>query len=109
SVTVDDASKTNATATFSAPGDYVLMLSANDGIHAIAYDAMHVKVASDLTVAITQSQTAAQLTWNGSPASFVVEQTRDLSAPQWTPVLTTSVFSASFPFTNPIAFYRIRE
>ena len=108
SVTFDDATKTNATATFSAPGDYVLMLSANDGIHAVAYDAMQVQVTSQLTVSITQSGNSASLAWNGSPSPAVVEQSTSPTA-QWTPILTTSVFSASIPFTNQLAFYRVRQ
>jgi hypothetical protein len=107
-VTFDDASKTNATATFSAPGDYILMLSADDGVHAVGYDAMHVNVASGLTMTITQSGNGGNLAWNGSASVFVLEQTTSLIA-QWTPILTTSVFNASIPFTNETAFFRIRQ
>jgi hypothetical protein len=109
SVTFDDASKTNATATLSAVGQYILMLSANDGIHAVAYDAAIVTVANALTASITRSANTADITWSGSAASYVVEQTTQLGTIPWTPVLTTSVYNASIPFTNQIAFYRIRE
>jgi hypothetical protein len=43
-VTFGDAGQTNTTATFSAAGTYTLMLSADDAVHAIAYDAMVVNV-----------------------------------------------------------------
>ena len=38
-VTFGNAAQTNTTATFSAPGIYTLELSADDGVHAVAYDA----------------------------------------------------------------------
>jgi hypothetical protein len=109
SVVFDDASKTDATATFSAVGQYILMLSANDGIHAVAYDAAIVTVANALTASISPTSNGAELKWNGSAPSYVIEQTTQIGTIPWTPVLTTSVYAASIPFTNQMAFYRIRE
>ena len=43
-VNFGDASVTNTTASFAAPGTYTLMLSASDGVHAVAYDAVAVTV-----------------------------------------------------------------
>lgn len=109
SVTFDDASKTNATATFSAAGDYILMLSADDGIHAVAYDAMHVNVASGLTMTITQSGNAANIAWSGVAAPYVLEGKTNLAVTQWTPVLTNSISTASVLLTNQTGFFRVRE
>ena len=39
-VTFGNAAQTNTTATFSTPGIYTLELSADDGVHAVAYDAV---------------------------------------------------------------------
>lgn len=39
-----DATKPATTATFSAAGNYILMLSADDGVHAVAYDAIRISV-----------------------------------------------------------------
>lgn len=108
-VMVNNGSSTNATATFSVPGDYIVMLSADDGIHAVAYDAIHVNVFSDLIATIVRSASGADLTWNGSSASYVVEQATNLTAPDWTSVLTTSAHATTIQFTNQMAFYRIRE
>ena len=108
-VVFNDASKTNATATFSALGQYILMLSANDGTHSVAYDAAIVTVANALTASISRTPTGAELNWNGSAPSYVIEQTTQIGNAPWTPVLTTSVYTASIPFTNQVAFYRIRE
>jgi hypothetical protein len=37
-VTIGDAAQTITTASFSTPGTYTLMLSADDSVHAVAYD-----------------------------------------------------------------------
>jgi len=43
-VTFGNAAQAATTATFSLPGDYTLMLSANDSVHAVAYDAVTIHV-----------------------------------------------------------------
>ena len=43
-VTFADETNRSTTATFSLPGTYTLMLSAADGVHAVAYDALVVQV-----------------------------------------------------------------
>ena len=43
-VTFGNAAQTNTTAKFSAPGVYTLELSADDGVHAVAYDAVVITV-----------------------------------------------------------------
>ncbi|MEY2563749.1 MAG: hypothetical protein QOH88_1942 [Verrucomicrobiota bacterium] len=43
-VTFANANQASTTASFGAPGTYTLMLSADDGVHAIAYDAVVVRV-----------------------------------------------------------------
>ena len=43
-VTFGNSAQANTTATFSSPGTYTLMLSADDGVHAVAYDAVIVSV-----------------------------------------------------------------
>jgi hypothetical protein len=109
SVVFDDASKTNAVATFSAPGNYILMFSADDGFHAIAYDALHAAVASGIAITITKSDDGASLSWTGSAPPFTIEQSTNLLAAEWTPILTTSVNSTTIPFTNQMSFFRIRQ
>lgn len=49
-VTFGDATRAATTATFSAPGVYTLVLSAADGVHAVAYDAAIVRVAPRVTL-----------------------------------------------------------
>ena len=84
------------------------MLSANDGVHAIAYDAVNVSVAAPLTTTAVRGGNSIELTWNGSAPNSVIEQSLNLPA-QWTPILTASVRNASIPMTNVMSFFRIRE
>jgi K319-like protein len=45
-VTFGNSAQANTTATFNTPGQYTLMLSAADGVHAVAYDAVIISVGS---------------------------------------------------------------
>ena len=49
-MTFGNASQATTTAVFAAPGSYTLMLSAKDGIHTPAYDAVQVEVTLPVTV-----------------------------------------------------------
>ena len=46
-VTFGDSTQANTTATFSSSGTYTLMLSADDGVHAVAYDAVVITVGTE--------------------------------------------------------------
>jgi hypothetical protein len=107
-VTFGDATHTNTTANFSAPGDYTLMLSADDGVHAVAYDAIVVTVTPAMTLAIARAGTNLNLTWEGGAPPFVVEQTGFLPASSWSGVVTTSSQNASVPLTSANRFFRVR-
>lgn len=101
---------TNTTVTFNTNGVFTLMLSADDGVHAVAYDATVITVGSAapaIQVAITQSNTNANLTWTGGTPPFVIERTYTLPA-AWGGVVTTSQQNASVPITNASAFFRVR-
>jgi hypothetical protein len=100
---------TNTTATFSAPGVYTLELSAADGVHAVAYDAVVFTVSSDLIVSIARSGTNVDLTWNGGAAPFVLQQSPVLPATPWVNVVTTSQQTATLPITNTTEYFRIQS
>ncbi len=106
--TFANESQTNSTVTFSAPGVYTLMLSVSNGVHAVAYDAVVITVSPVITMAITRVGSNVQLTWTGGSPPFVIERSTTLPAPSWSPALTTSVQSASFPITPGTAFFRIK-
>lgn len=104
-----DATKTNTAATFIANGNYVLMLSAADGVHAPAFDAVNVTVTDEFRMDVSWAGNSIALSWSGIGSPFVVEQASLLAPLNWTPVLTTTVHIASIPITNARAFLRLRQ
>jgi len=107
-VTFGNAAQTNTTATVSAPGVYTLELSADDGVHAVACDAVVMTVSNAINVSITYAGTNLNLSWAGGSPPFVVEQSVTLPAVSWSGVVTTGVQNASVPMTNRSGFFRVR-
>jgi hypothetical protein len=107
-VTFGNAAQTNTTASFSVPGVYMLMLSADDGVHAVAYDAVVVTVTQAISVAIAKLNTEVRLSWTGGAPPFVVERADILPPDLWSGFLTTSVSSANVPISASNSFFRIR-
>lgn len=103
-----NAGQTNTAVTFTAPGTYTLMLSASNGVHATAYDAVVVSVSPSLVVGITTSGGNVNLTWAGAAPPFVVERATNFPASNWGSVLTTAVQQASFPINSGAAYFRVR-
>jgi hypothetical protein len=107
-VTFADVLKTNTTATFSEPGVYTLELSAADGVHAVAYDAMVVTVAQVITLAISHTATNVNLSWTGGTAPYVLQQQiNSLAGNEWNDVLTTSVQQVTLPISSTNSFFRV--
>ena len=104
-----NAAQTNTTVTFSAPGVYTLELSADDGVHAVAYDAAVFTVTNALSLSASPSGSNINLSWMGGSPPFVIEESAWLPAYSWNAVLTTSLNSASLPLTNTTEFLRIRS
>jgi hypothetical protein len=104
-VTFGNAAQANTTATFSAPGVYTLMLSADDGVHAVAYDAVMVTVSQSIALSVGVSGTNLKLSWTGAAASYVVQQMTPGSG--WTNVLTTSVQNATVPMSSAQGLFRV--
>ncbi len=102
------ASQTNTTATFTAPGAYTLKLSASNGIHAVAYDAVVVNITPAISVTIAKSGSSVNLTWSGGGPPFVVERATAFPPANWNGALTTSAQTATFPLTPGAAFFRVR-
>lgn len=107
-VAFGNASLTNTTATFSAPGVYTLMLSAGDGVHAAAYDAVVLTVAASITLAISTAGTNVSLNWVGGSPPFVVERANAVSPAAWSGVVTTSQQTIMLSRTNGTGFFRVR-
>jgi len=108
-VTFANAALTNTTATFSAPGVYTLMLSADDGVHAVAYDATIVTVSQALSLSSRAAGTNMVFSWSGGSAPYSLERSDVLPAISWTTVLTTNSQSAMLPVPAGNAFFRLKS
>lgn len=106
-VTFANPSLTNTTATFSAPGIYTLMLSADDTVHAVAYDAVVITVGSSFAVNIAPNGTNLTLNWTGGSPPYVLQQADALPASSWQGVVTTSLTSASIPLSTTNHYFRV--
>ena len=107
-VTFGNAAQTNTTANFSAPGTYTLELSADDGIHAVAYDAVVVSVTNVIQVSIARAGTNVNVSWLGGVAPYVVQRSGALATNSWSDVVTTSVTNTNLPLTNTSGFFRVK-
>ena len=107
-VTFGNAAQTNTTANFSAPGTYTLELSADDGIHAVAYDAVVVSVTNVIQVSIARAGTNVNVSWLGGAAPYVVQRSGALATNSWSDVVTTSVTNTNLPLTNTSGFFRVK-
>jgi hypothetical protein len=101
--------QTNTTATFTAPGVYTLMLSASNGVHSIAYDAVIITVSQAIVTSVTRSGGNLNLTWAGGLPPYVIERTTNAALPNWSGIVTTAVQNASVPILSGNAFFRIRS
>ena len=107
-VTFGNAAQTNTLANFSAPGIYTLMLSADDSVHSVAYDAVVINVTNVITVSIALAGTNLTVSWLGGSPPFVVQRTGSLSPAAWSDLLTTSLQTTSLPLTNTTGFFRVQ-
>jgi hypothetical protein len=109
-VTFGNPAQTNTTVTFSAPGVYTLMLSADDSIHAVAYSAVVITVSEGISISITGAGTNVNLTWSGGSPPYVLQEALALPANEWSGVVTTSLQNATLPITtNSSTFFRVQE
>jgi hypothetical protein len=106
--TFGNAAQTNSTVTFSAPGVYTLMLSAADGVHAVAYDAVVFNVTPSILLSATLTEAGLELTWSGGSAPYIVERTDTLAPAQWIPSVTSALPSVVIPIAGEQGFFRVR-
>ncbi len=108
-LTFTAASQTNSTVTFGAPGVYTLMLSGDDGVHPIAYDAVVVTVGSaPIIAAVSRAGTNVTISWTGGNTPFVIDNATSLSPTNWVPVRTNSSSPATLPLTGSAGYFRVR-
>lgn len=101
-----------ATATFSAPGEYILMLAGSDLIHTPSYDALRVTVeptlAAPITVTVSRNAELVTLGWNDTGSSYTIEESTALGG-SWNPLSTTTEPSLRIEATNHHRFFRVRS
>ena len=108
-VSFGNTNQTNTTATFSVPGQYILMLHADDGLHSVARDAVIVTVTpGPITTTVTRSGTNVLISWTGGTAPFVLQRLIDLTQSNWANLLTNSAPPFIVPGTGNPAFFRIK-
>jgi hypothetical protein len=101
--------QTNTTATFTAPGNYTLMLSASDGVHAVAYDAVHFSVTQTISLSITRLGTNLSLNWSGGSPPYLIETSDTVPGTIWVSVATNNTSTAVLSPNGSSRFYRIRS
>ena len=109
-LTFANAALTNSTVTFNTPGTFTLMLSADDGVHAVAFDAVVITAAAaqapvSLTIALVG--TNVNLNWTGGNAPFVIEQADSVTG-AWSSVVTNAQPFFTLPITSASRFFRLR-
>jgi hypothetical protein len=74
-VTFANPSQASTTVGFSQPGKYTLMLSASDGVHAVAYDAVIIRVTANAAVANISTRVDVGDGQNVSIGGFIIPGT----------------------------------
>jgi hypothetical protein len=102
-VTFANSAQANTTATFNAPGTYTLMLSADDGVHAVAYDAVVITVGTQTpTPTPTPTATATPTpTPTATPTPTPTPTVTPTSTP--TPTATATPSATATPTVTPTA------
>ncbi len=103
-----NSNEANTTVIFDLPGTYTLMISADDGIHSVAYDAVKINVAPMIRMQVDRNGTNITLQWSGGNPPYQIERATDLSSNQFAPFATTSGTSIVIPVNTNRAFYRVR-
>jgi hypothetical protein len=107
-VTFGNTNQPATTATFSAPGQYTLMLKADDGVHTPGYDAVVVTVQDTIQMNIQRAGTNIVLGWTGGTALFQLERTGQVPAAQWLAAGTFTTNRATIIAGSNATFFRVR-
>jgi len=114
SVAFGDATQPATTATFSLPGTYTLLLSADDGIHAVAYSAVTINVTLNVNTSINGNNFLV-----GFPSLaghiYRVEWSADLFSGSWATLVdkingtgATIQIPDTGALSQPRRFYRVK-
>ena len=108
-VQFDDPSLARPAARFTVPGVYTLMFSADDGVHAVAYDAAVVTVTAGITAWLERADpTTATLRWTGGSPPYTVEVATKWPPMEWQSLAASSAASVTVPLTLERQYLRVR-
>ena len=107
-VSFGNPAQTNTTTTFNTPGIYKLMLSASDGVHAVAYAAVTFTATQSLRLAAAPLGTNVNLSWTGGSPPYVVERSANIPFTPWQPLVTNNSSSVVVPMNGQGMFFRVR-
>jgi len=107
-VTFDAPARTNTTVNLTAAGVYTFLLSADDGVHAVGYDATVVTAGSGIRVGVQPIGTNLMLHWSGGSPPYELERSSSVSTGSWIPVLTTSDSTATVPICDACGMFRVK-
>jgi hypothetical protein len=102
-----DSSLTNTTVTFAVPGTYTLMLRAEDGVHAVAYDAVVVAVEDQPTLRIDRQGNEVAVSWQGGLPPYRLEQLESLPPGSWSTLTETNTGPVMVPLDGASRFFRL--
>jgi len=103
-----NGNQANTTVSFPQPGTYTLMLSADDGVHTVAYDATVVTVSNAILARVQPAGQSISLSWSGGTGPFDVFASASLQSNSWTLLTNTSNTNLLLPRTTGWTFYRVR-
>ena len=105
-----DSTSASTTATFSALGQYILLLEAADGVHTPAYDAIRVTVSPEAatfnSIRIARTGPDFTLSWDGSNGSYTVQESATPTG-SWTDLAAISGTSFEITPTGNHRFFRV--
>jgi hypothetical protein len=107
SVHFRDATQAATTATFQSEGRYVLLLSADDGIHARSYDAVRVLATHGPRATATRFGAGVKLEWAGGQPPYTVEHSDTLAPASWNPLVSTNATTITLPAGKEAEFFRV--
>jgi hypothetical protein len=100
---------TNTTVTFAAPGEYTLMLSASNGVHTTADDAVIINVMNGIRLNIDRNGMNGTLRWIGGVPPYAIESASAPTGNSWTVVTNVTTNLAFIPMNESAMFYRVRS
>jgi hypothetical protein len=102
-------SAANSTARFDVPGEYVVIFSASNGVHAAAFDALHVTAVNGILLSGKVSGTNLNLEWVGAPGTYEIEASLTVSLPQWNSLGSTNGLSFSASIGPVARYFRVKK